>query len=38
MDEARALKRLVARHHGFEPDLTHFAISGLCAECQRAAR
>jgi Fur family ferric uptake transcriptional regulator len=36
--EAKRLKDLLARHHGFEPDLTHFAISGLCARCQRAAR
>jgi hypothetical protein len=27
--------RLIERHHGFEPDLTHFAIGGLCAECRR---
>ena len=37
VDEAASLKRLIARHHGFQPDLTHFAISGLCARCQRAA-
>jgi Fur family ferric uptake transcriptional regulator len=34
--EAQALARLIQRHHGFLPDLTHFAISGLCADCQRA--
>jgi Fur family ferric uptake transcriptional regulator len=33
--EAKRLKDLVARHRGFEPDLTHFAISGLCAACKR---
>ena len=33
--EADRLKRLVATHQGFRPDLTHFAISGLCAKCQR---
>jgi Fur family transcriptional regulator, ferric uptake regulator len=33
--EAERLKELIAKHHGFSPDLTHFAISGLCAECQR---
>jgi Fur family transcriptional regulator, ferric uptake regulator len=33
--EANRLKDLVGRHHGFKPDLTHFAISGLCARCQR---
>jgi Fur family ferric uptake transcriptional regulator len=32
--EARSLERLIGRHHGFRPDLTHFAISGLCAACQ----
>jgi Fur family ferric uptake transcriptional regulator len=35
MAEARSLKRLIARHRGFEPDLTHFAISGLCARCAK---
>ena len=34
--EARSLERLIARHHGFTPDLTHFAISGVCASCQAA--
>ena len=33
--EAEALQRLIGRHHDFAPDLTHFAISGLCATCQR---
>jgi hypothetical protein len=33
MDEAGALVRLIERHHGFHPDLTHFAIGGLCADC-----
>jgi Fur family ferric uptake transcriptional regulator len=37
MDEADALIRLIERHHGFQPDLTHFAISGLCAECAKEA-
>lgn len=32
--EAEALVGLIHRHHGFQPDLTHFAISGLCADCQ----
>jgi Fur family ferric uptake transcriptional regulator len=36
MAEATRLKRLIGGHHGFSPDLTHFAISGLCAPCQRA--
>jgi Fur family transcriptional regulator, ferric uptake regulator len=36
LDEAGRLRDLVGRHHGFRPDLTHFAISGLCARCQRA--
>jgi Fur family transcriptional regulator, ferric uptake regulator len=33
MEEAGALVRLIERHHGFHPDLTHFAISGLCEDC-----
>ena len=37
LDEARALSHLIERHREFLPDLTHFAISGLCAECRRAA-
>ena len=35
LHEAEALQKLIRRHHRFEPDLTHFAISGLCASCQR---
>ena len=31
--EAGRLGSLIRRHHGFEADLTHFAITGLCAEC-----
>ena len=38
MTEAQRLQQLIVRHHGFTPDLTHFAISGLCATCQRSAR
>ncbi|MDP8956165.1 MAG: transcriptional repressor [Actinomycetota bacterium] len=33
--EAERLKRLIAKHHGFSADFTHFAISGLCRRCQR---
>ena len=33
MAEAEQLERLLGQHHGFRPDLTHFAISGLCAGC-----
>jgi Fur family ferric uptake transcriptional regulator len=36
--EAESLKRVVQEHRGFLPDLTHFAISGLCADCQRRTR
>jgi Fur family ferric uptake transcriptional regulator len=36
--EAARLKSLIQRHHGFEPDLSHFAISGLCRECQAPHR
>lgn len=35
LEEANALVELIERHHGFQPDLTHFAISGLCADCAR---
>lgn len=34
MKEADDLERLIGKHHGFLPDLTHFAISGLCWTCQ----
>lgn len=37
IEEARRLSALIHRHHGFEADLTHFAITGLCAECGSAA-
>jgi Fur family transcriptional regulator, ferric uptake regulator len=33
MAEAERLEQLLVRHRGFRPDLTHFAISGLCARC-----
>jgi Fur family ferric uptake transcriptional regulator len=36
LDEAESLERLVMKHKGFRPDLTHFAISGLCRNCQQA--
>jgi Fur family ferric uptake transcriptional regulator len=32
--EADRLRDLIAEHHGFRPDFTHFAISGVCARCQ----
>ncbi|HWC31688.1 MAG TPA: Fur family transcriptional regulator [Actinomycetota bacterium] len=34
--EAGSLKRLLERSRGFTPDLTHFAISGVCARCRSA--
>jgi len=37
LEEAEALSHLIERHREFLPDLTHFAISGLCAECRRAS-
>lgn len=37
LDEARKLSALIHRHHGFRADLTHFAITGLCAECAELA-
>jgi len=36
MVEAESLRGVIERHRGFLPDLTHFAISGLCAACRRA--
>lgn len=33
--EVASLERVIGRHGGFAPDLTHFAISGLCARCRR---
>lgn len=37
LDEADRLRKLIHRHHGFEADLTHFAITGLCRDCAAAA-
>lgn len=37
LKEAGALSELIHRHHGFQADLTHFAITGLCADCAAAA-
>jgi Fur family ferric uptake transcriptional regulator len=34
LEEADRLRQLIVRHHDFNPDFTHFAISGLCASCQ----
>lgn len=31
--EADEIVHVVERHHAFHADLTHFAISGLCADC-----
>ena len=36
LEEAEALASLIHRHHGFQADLTHFAITGLCAGCASA--
>jgi Fur family ferric uptake transcriptional regulator len=33
VSETGKLQRLIRSHHGFEADLTHFAITGLCAGC-----
>jgi Fur family ferric uptake transcriptional regulator len=35
--EAAKLSDLIHRHHGFQADLTHFAITGLCADCAALA-
>ncbi len=34
--EAEQLSELIHQHHGFQADLTHFAITGLCAGCASA--
>ena len=36
LEEAGRLRQLIRRHHGFEADLTHFAITGVCADCAAA--
>lgn len=36
LGETRELERLILERHDFGPDLTHFAISGLCGDCRRA--
>ena len=36
ISETESLRGLIAEHHGFRPDFTHFAISGLCAGCAGA--
>jgi Fur family transcriptional regulator, ferric uptake regulator len=38
IEEAQALQTLIHAHHGFEADLTHFAITGRCATCAGNAR
>jgi Fur family transcriptional regulator, ferric uptake regulator len=36
LKEAKRLGDLIHAHHGFAADLTHFAITGLCASCAAA--
>lgn len=38
IDETRELASMIVARHDFEPDLTHFAISGLCGECRGDGR
>jgi len=33
VNETGKLAGLIHTHHGFQADLTHFAITGLCREC-----
>lgn len=33
--EAESLHSLIRAHHGFEADLTHFAIGGMCRRCSK---
>ena len=37
IEAAEKLAAVIVSHHDFEPDLTHFAISGTCGECRRAS-
>jgi Fur family ferric uptake transcriptional regulator len=37
LSEAGKLATLIRAHHGFRADLTHFAITGLCADCATRA-
>lgn len=37
LEEAAQLGDLIHHHHGFVADLTHFAITGLCADCAALA-
>ncbi|MBI3648200.1 MAG: transcriptional repressor [Actinobacteria bacterium] len=36
LKEAAAMQDLIRKRHGFEADLTHFAITGLCTGCAAA--
>lgn len=36
--EAAELARAIESSRGFRPDLSHFAISGVCADCRKAGR
>jgi Fur family ferric uptake transcriptional regulator len=38
LSEAKELHDLIRHHHGFEADLTHFAITGLCTDCADSRR
>ena len=35
-DEVEPVQRMIRERHGFDPDLTHFAIAGLCESCRPA--
>jgi Fur family transcriptional regulator, ferric uptake regulator len=35
-EETQPLKDQIIEYSGFVPDFTHFAISGLCRDCQKA--
>jgi Fur family ferric uptake transcriptional regulator len=34
--QTQPLKDLIAEHNGFVADFTHFAVSGLCRDCQKS--
>ncbi|CAN5148625.1 hypothetical protein BH20ACT22_BH20ACT22_12700 [soil metagenome] len=37
-DEIEPIQQMIRERHGFAPDLTHFAVAGLCEKCQRRRR
>jgi Fur family transcriptional regulator, ferric uptake regulator len=36
--ETDPLRQLIRRHNGFDPDFTHFGLSGVCSRCRTEGR